>query len=48
MIVPTRIFICVTPEEKIPGKNLLKKILILVVILNLKLNSKEKYFFAKK
>ena len=48
MIVPTRIFIWVTPEEKIPGKNLLKKILILFVILSLKSKVGKKYFFAKK
>ena len=31
-----------------PGKNLLKKFFIFFVNFNLKLNSGEKYFFAKK
>ena len=48
MIVPTSIFICVTPEENIPGKNLLKKIFIFLDNLNSKFKFGEKYFFAKK
>jgi len=48
MIVPIKIFICVTPEEKILGSNFLKKVLTLLPILICSLNSGEKYFFTKK
>ena len=48
MIVPTKIFIWVTPEEKMLGSNFLKKILTLLSILNDKLSLGEKYFFTKK
>ena len=33
MIVPIKILICVTPEEKILGKSFLKKLFILLSIL---------------
>ena len=39
MIVPTKIFICVTPEDKMLGKSFLKKNFAL--LLNLVLNSIE-------
>ena len=48
MIVPTKIFIWVTPEEKILGSNFLKKSLTLLSILNEKLNFRSKVFFYKK
>ena len=38
MIVPTNIFIWVTPEENILGKSFLKKSFTLLLIINLKSN----------
>ena len=48
MIVPTKILICVTPEEKILGNNFLKNIFILLLFLNLKEIFGIKYFLTKK
>ena len=44
MIVPTKIFIWVTPEEKMLGSNFLKKILTLLSILICNLNLGENIF----
>ena len=48
MTVPIKMFIWVTPEEKILGSNFLKKVLILPSILIYNLNLGEKYFFTNK
>ena len=43
MIVPTKILICVTPDEKMLGSNFLKNSFTLLFELNLKLNLNLKY-----
>ena len=48
MTVPTKIFIWVTPDEKILGNSFLKKILVFLSILISSLILGEKYFFINK
>ena len=45
-MVPTKIFIWVTPEEKILGNSFLKKFFTLLFILNLNLNLNDSNFLT--